>query len=174
MSLLIRDEYAIKPLERKHDRRMFSCGNDALDRYLREQASQDVKKRVATIFVLTEASENTVIGYYTLAAGNVDFGEWPEALRKKLPLYPVVPVTLLGRLALDSKYHGRKLGEYILMDALWRCSMAAKEIASVAVIVDAIDDKARRFYEHYGFHRFPKQPDRLFLHMQTIHEMFDQ
>ncbi|TAN64343.1 GNAT family N-acetyltransferase [bacterium] len=151
---------------------MFSCGNDALDRYLREQASQDVKKRVATIFVLTEASGNTVIGYYTLAAGNVDLGEWPEALKKKLPLYPVVPVTLLGRLAVDKKHHGRKLGEYLLMDALWRCSTVAKEIASLAVIVDAIDDKARRFYEHYGFRVFPKQSDRLFLHMQTIHEMF--
>lgn len=172
MSPLIRDEYAIKPLERKHDRRMFSCGNDSLDRYLREQASQDVKKRVATIFALTKASENTVIGYYTLAAGNVDLGEWPEELKKKLPLYPVVPVTLLGRLALDRKYHNRKLGEHILMDALWRCLMAAKEVASVAVIVDAIDDKALNFYEYYGFHIFPKQPNRLFLQMQTINEMF--
>lgn len=172
MSHSIRGEYVIKPFERKHDRRMFSCGNNALDRYLREQASQDVKKRVATIFILTEASENTVIGYYTLAAGNVDLGKWPEALKKKLPLYPVVPVTLLGRLAVDKKHHGRKLGEYLLMDALWRCSMVAKEIASVAVIVDAIDDKARRFYERYGFRVFPKQPNRLFLHMQTIHEMF--
>ncbi len=170
---MIRDEYAIGPLEKKHDRSIFSCGSDALDGYLRERASQDAKKRVATIFVLTEASENTVIGYYTLAAGNVDLGEWPPALKKKLPLYPVVPVTLLGRLALDKKYHGKKLGEHILMDALLRCSTVAREIASVAVIVDAIDEKALKFYEHYGFRMFPKQSNRLFLHMQTINEMFE-
>jgi GNAT superfamily N-acetyltransferase len=168
----MRDKYAIVPLERKHDRRAFSCGNNALDRYLHEQASQDVRKRVATVFVLTKARGNTVIGYYTLTSCSVDLGEWPEALKKKLPLYPVVPVTLLGRLALDKRHQGKGLGEYLLMDALWRCSTVAKEIASLAIIVDAIDDKARRFYEHYGFHRFPRQSDRLFLHMQTIQEMF--
>lgn len=172
MSRLKRAEYTIIPLESKHDRNAFSCGNDALDRYLREQVSQDVKKRVATVFVLTKGSGNPIIGYYTLAAGNVDLGEWPEALKKKLPLYPVIPVTLLGRLALDKKYHGKKLGEHILMDALWRCLTATRKIASMAVIVDAIDGKALRFYEHYGFHRFPRESNRLFLHMHTIHEMF--
>lgn len=166
------DKYAVEPLDRKHDPKAFSCGNDALDRYLREQASQDVRKRVATVFVLTGAHGDAVIGYYSLASSSVDLGEWPEKLKKKLPLYPVVPVTLLGRLALDKKHHCKGLGEYLLMDALWRCSMVAREIASVAVIVDAIDDKARGFYEHYGFCAFPKQADRLFLHMQTIHEMF--
>jgi len=172
MPPLMRDKYAIVPLERKHDRRTFSCGNVALDRYLHEQAGQDVRKRVATVFVLTEAHGDAVIGYYTLTSGSVDLGEWPEALKKKLPLYPVVPVTLLGRLALDKRHQGKGLGEYLLMDALWRCSTVAKEIASLAIIVDAIDERARRFYEHYGFCAFPKQADRLFLHMQTIQEMF--
>jgi len=172
MPLLMRDKYAIVPLERKHDRRAFSCDNNALDRYLHEQASQNVKKRVATVFVLTEARGDTVIGYYSLASGSVDLGEWPEALKKKLPLYPVVPVTLLGRLALDKRHQSKGLGEYLLMDALWRCSTVAMEIASLAIIVDAIDDNARRFYEHYGFYAFPKQANRLFLHMQTIQQMF--
>jgi len=168
----MRDEYAIVPLDRKHDRWAFSCGNAALDRYLHEQASQNVKKRVATVFVLTEAHGDAVIGYYSLASGSVDLGEWPEALKKKLPLYPVVPVTLLGRLALNKRDQGKGLGEYLLMDALWRCSTVAREIASLAIIVDAIDDRARRFYEQYGFCAFPKQVDRLFLHMQTIQELF--
>jgi len=172
MPPLMRDEYAIVPLDRKHDRRAFSCSNVALDRYLHEQASQDVRKRVATIFVLTDARGDAVIGYCSLASGSIDLGEWPEALKKKLPLYPVVPVTLLGRLALNKKHQGKGLGEYLLMDALWRCSTVAREIASLAIIVDAIDDKALRFYKHYGFCAFPKQADRLFLHMQTIQEMF--
>ncbi len=172
MPSLMRDEYAIVPLDRKHDRRAFSCVNVALERYLHEQASQDVRKRVATVFVLTDARGNAVIGYYTLTSGSVDLVEWPEALKKKLPLYPVVPVTLLGRLALDKGHQGKVLGEYLLMDALWRCSTVAREIASLAIIVDAIDDKARRFYEHYGFCAFPKQADRLFLHTQTIQEIF--
>jgi len=172
MPPLMRDEYAIVLLDRKHDRRSFSCGNVALDRYLHEQASQDVRKRVATVFVLSDAHGDAVIGYYTLTSGSVDLGEWPEALKKKLPLYPVVPVMLLGRLALDKRDQGKGLGEYLLMDALWRCSTVAKEIASLAIIVDAIDDNARRFYEHYGFYAFPKQANKLFLHMQTIQEMF--
>jgi len=172
MPPLMRDEYAIVSLDTKHDCRAFSCGNVALDRYLHEQARHNVRKRIATVFVLTDARGNAVIGYYTLTSGSVDLGEWPEALKKKLPLYLVVPVTLLGRLALDKRHQGKGLGEYLLMDALWRCSMVAREIASLAIIVDAIDDKARRFYEHYGFCAFPKRADRLFLHMQTIQEMF--
>jgi len=172
MPSFMRGEYTIVPLDSKHDCRAFSCGNVALNKYLHEQASQDVRKLVSTVFVLTEAHGDAVIGYYSLASGSVDLDEWPEALNKKLPLYPVVPVTLLGRLAMDKRHQSKGLGEYLLMDALWRCSTVAREIASLAIIVDAIDDKARRYYEHYGFCTFPKQADRLFLHMQTIQEMF--
>lgn len=99
-------------------------------------------------------------------------GDLPEALAKKLPLYPLVPVTLLGRLALDENYQGKSLGQFLLLDALYRSLMAAEQVASVAVIVDAISDEAREFYEHYGFIVFPNHTHRLFLHMWTISEMF--
>ena len=162
----------IEPLGKEHDRKAFSCGNEGLDRYLREQISQDMKRRVATPFVLIEPPQKIVIGYYTLAAGSVALDEWPSALAKKLPPYQRIPVTLLGRLALDKKHQGRGLGQHLLMDALFRSLGAAKEIASVAVIVDAVNDAARDFYKHYGFIVFPNHPYRLFLHMQTISDMF--
>ena len=131
-----------------------------------------MKRRVATPFVLIERPQQTVIGYYTLAAGSVALEEWPQALEKKLPRYQLIPVTLLGRLALDKNHQGRGLGRLLLMDALSRSLRAAHEIATVAVIVDAINDSAREFYKHYGFIVFPNHTHRLFLHMQTIGKMF--
>ncbi|MHB8483986.1 MAG: GNAT family N-acetyltransferase [Nitrospiria bacterium] len=168
----VRDEYRIEALGKELNRKTFSCGIEALDRYLREQINQDAKKRVATPFALIRPPEKTVIGYFTLASGSVDLGEWPEALAKKLPRYPLIPVTLLGRLALDKSYRGKGLGEHLLMDALYRSLIATEQIASVAVIVDAINDEAKEFYEHYGFIVFPNHTHRLFIHMQTISEMF--
>lgn len=162
----------IELLAKEHDRKAFSCGDEGLDRYVREQISQDMKRRVAAPFVLIEPAQKIVIGYYTLAAGSVALDEWPSALTKKLPPYQRIPVTLLGRLALDKKHQGRGLGQHLLMDALFRSLGAAKEIASVAVIVDAVNDAARDFYKHYGFIGFPNHPYRLFLHMQTISDMF--
>ena len=162
----------IELLGKEHERKAFSCGNGTLARYLREQVSQDMKRRVTTPFVFVEPPQKTVIGYYTLAAGSVTLDEWPAAVKKKLPHYQRIPVTLLGRLALDINHQGRGLGQFLLMDALSRSLKAANEIASVAVIVDAIDDSARTFYQHYGFIIFPDQTHRLFIHMQTIGEMF--
>jgi GNAT superfamily N-acetyltransferase len=167
-----REGYLIEPLAKDHDSKTFSCGNQILDRYLRVQASQDVRKRVATVFILICPPQNIVVGFYTLSSGSVDLGEWPEALTKKLPRYPFVPVTLLGRLALDQNHQGKGLGEYLLMDSLWRSLVAAEQVASLAVIVDAIDDNAKTFYHHYGFILFPKQTRRMFLPMQTIRELF--
>jgi GNAT superfamily N-acetyltransferase len=162
----------IEALGKAHVRMSFSCGNQALDRYLREQANQDMKRQVATAFVLVEPPQKIVIGYYTLASGSLALDEWPEALARKMPRYPLIPVTLLGRLALDKHYQGRRLGQFLLMDALYRCLRASQQIASVAVIVDAINETARHFYQHHGFIAFPRHPRRLFLHMQTIGQMF--
>lgn len=162
----------VESLGKEHERKTFSCGNGTLDQYLQKQVSQDKKRLVTTPFVLVEPPEKKVIGYYTLAAGSVALDEWPAELKKRLPRYQLIPVTLLGRLALDKSRHGQGLGEFLLMNALSRSLKAAHEIASVAVIVDAIDDTARAFYQHYGFILFPNHPYRLFLHMQTIDEMF--
>ena len=166
------DPYRIEPLGKQHERDEFSCGSPALDRYLRQQARQDCDRRVAAVFVLTEFPGNQVLGYYTLSASVVHAPELPEALAKKLPRYPQLPVTLLGRLAVDQMMKGRGQGQFMLMDALHRSVNAAATIAAMAVVVDAKDDAAEAFYRHFGFLPLQQQPRRLFLPMNTIAELF--
>ena len=144
---------------------------EALDNYLRKQAGQDVKKRVALAFVLTPDSK-TVAGYYTLSQYSVELDAIPDALAAKLPKYPFVPATLIGRLAVSNEFRGQGLGELLLMDALNRCLRGSKQVASAAVIVDAKDDRAAAFYKKYGFIELPKIPKRLFLPMATIEKLF--
>jgi predicted GNAT family N-acyltransferase len=160
-----------EPLGPAHDRAAFSCGVEALDNYLRRQASQDVKKRVAVAFVLTPDGK-TVAGYYTLSQYSVELDAIPDRLAAKLPKYPFVPATLIGRLAVSNEFRGQGLGELLLMDALSRCLSGSKQAASAAVIVDAKDDRAAGFYKKYGFIDLPKTPKRLFLPMATIEELF--
>lgn len=162
----------VEPLGKQHDRSGFSCGIEPLDRYLREQAGQDARKRVAAPFVLCEGKSVEVVGYYTLSALSVDVGEWPNDVATKLPKYPLVPATLLGRLAVDARLRGKGAGEHLLMDALRRALDASRNVASVAVVVDAKDDSAVSFYERYGFIRFIDQPRRLFLPMAVIQRTF--
>lgn len=159
-------------LTKQHDRSGFSCGIEPLDRYLREQAGQDARKRVAAPFVLCGRTSNAVLGYYTLSALSIDVGAWPEDVARKLPRYPVVPATLLGRLAVDWRLRGKGMGEHLLMDALHRALVASRAVASVAVVVDAKDDNALAFYQRYGFIPFADEPKRLFLPMGTIERLF--
>jgi hypothetical protein len=114
-------DYRIEALDKRHDRKEFSCGVEPLDRYLKEQAGQDAKKRVAAPFVLCEGKSRAVLGYYTLSSQSIDVGAWPEDVVRKLPRYPVVPATLLGRLAVDRRMRGKGMGEYLLMNALRGC-----------------------------------------------------
>lgn len=160
--------YRIEPLAKSHDRAGFSCGSEALDRYLLQQARQDAEKRVAAPFVLIEPPASRVLGYYTLSASLLDANELPNTLAKKLPRYPQLPVTLLGRLAVDQSTKGRGAGEFLLMDALRRSLEAAVDIAAMAVIVDAKDEAAEAFYRHFDFLPMQHQPRRLFLSMKTI------
>ncbi len=164
--------YRVEALGPQHDRSGFSCGNEQLDHYLRVQVGQDARKHVAAPFVLCEGEGNTVFGYYTLSAISVDIGEWPETVARKLPRYPVVPATLLGRLAIDRRFQGQGAGEYLLMDALHRSLRASRQVASLAVIVDAKDERAVAFYRHYEFLPFADQPTRLFLPMSVIEKVF--
>lgn len=163
----------IQPLAKHHDRAAFSCGNEILDRYLKEMASQDARRHVAAPFVLVEEnSPKTILGYYTLSALSVDLGDLPADVARKLPSYPVVPATLLGRLAVDRHHQGHGIGESLLMDALRRVNEQSTQIATVAVIVDAIDQQAMQFYRHFEFLPFPERPTRLFLPMKTIAALF--
>ncbi len=171
MTLFDGFDYLIEPLGSHHNRAVFSCGIEPLDVYFQRQAGQDARKRVAAPFVLLDRSSGVVAGYYTLSQTGINMVELPTEISKKLPKYPVAPATLLGRLAVAKNYQGKGLGEILLMDALHRS--LRNEIASMAVVVDAKDNNARSFYEHYQFIRFPDYPNRLFLPMTTIAKMFE-
>lgn len=165
--------WRIEPLGPYHERAPFCCGNDALDRYLKEQAGQDARRAVAAPFVLVAAADpKTIAGYYTLSSHSIDLRELPAAVAKRLPRYPHVPATLLGRLAVDRRYKGQGLGELLLLDALRRAFTQSSQIAAVAVVVDAGDEQAARFYRHFGFIAFPERPNRLFLPMKTVAALF--
>ncbi|HEY4942190.1 MAG TPA: GNAT family N-acetyltransferase [Rhizomicrobium sp.] len=159
----------IEPLGEQHDRSGFSCGVDALDRYFRTQAGQDSRRRIAACFVLT-AADGTVAGYYTLSATNILLTELPSATAKKLPRYPLMPATLMGRLAVAKKYQGQKFGELLLLDAFARTLRS--EIASFAFVVDAKDAAAVTFYERLGFIRLPSTERRLFKPVSEIATLF--
>lgn len=141
--------FRLEPLGPGHDRKAFSCGVEALDRYLASQASQDIKRRVSACYVALEVSSGKVAGYYTLAAGSVPLNNLSPALTKRLPRYPSVPVARVGRLAIDQAFQGQKLGGALLADAAVRA--ARSEAAIFALIVDAKDDGAAVFYRHHGF-----------------------
>ena len=144
--------FIIEPLGPSHHRTEFHCGVDALDRYFREQAGQDVRRRAAACFVAREIVADRIAGFYTLAAGGVLLAQMPVRLAKRLPRYPTVPVARLGRLAAALAYHGRKLGAALLWDAIERASRS--EVAVYALVVDAKDEQAERFYLHHGFVAF--------------------
>jgi len=164
--------YRVVPLTRHHDRSAFSCGVEQLDRYIRAQAGQDTRRRVAVAFVLCRGQLNAVVGYYTLSALSIDVGAWPDDIARRLPKYPHVPATLLGRLAVDSSLRGTGLGEHLLMDALRRALQVSRDVGSAAVIVDAKDEGAVAFYRRYGFLPFADQPNRLFLPMSVVERLF--
>jgi ribosomal protein S18 acetylase RimI-like enzyme len=157
----------IEPLGASHDRAAFSSGVPPLDKYLQTQASQDMKKRLAAVYVLTPNGK-TIVGYYTLSAYSVRLDKIPEEIARKLTRMPEVPATLLGRLARSSAFRRQGVGEILLADALKRSSANSKHVASWTVVVDAKDADAVAFYRKYGFMEIPATPSRLFLPMETI------
>lgn len=161
----------IEPLSPKHNRADFSCGVEALDAYLHRQAGQDLRKQVAVPFVLSPDG-NTIAGYDTLSQYAVQLALVPEEIARKLPKYPMVPATLIGRLAVSTRFRGQGHGATLLMDALLRSLRSGREIASAGVVVDAKDSEAIAFYTKYGFLELPKVGRRLFLPMGTVEKLF--
>ena len=163
--------FRIEPLARDHDRSRFECGSASLDRYLQQQARQDAEKRVAAPFVALGPTDLRVLGYYTLCASTLRLADLPDDITRKLPRYPQLPVTLLGRLAVDHGAKGQGLGEFLLLDALHRSLASAAQIAAMAVIVDAKDAAAAAFYQHFSFIPLQANPLRLFLPMKTVAQL---
>lgn len=162
--------YATEPLTKNHDRLSFDCGDEILNQYLREIAGQDAKRHAAVVFVLITRDEPLRIrGFYTLSAGSVNLIDLPDQLRRHLPRYPEVPVTLLGHLAVDLAFQGQGTGKRLLVDALKRSYEHSAAIAAAAVVVDAKNTDAERFYRHFGFQTLCN--GRLFLPMRTVAQL---
>lgn len=158
-------QFQLAPLDASHDRAAFNSGSVALDRYLREQVTQDARRRMAACFVALASDGQRIAGFYTLASASVLLADLPSATAKKLPRYPTVPAVRMGRLAVDETFKGQGLGGALLADALDRC--ASSEIAAYALIVDAKDETAAAFYRHHGFIELPDLPLTLFLPLAT-------
>ena len=157
--------FQLAPLDATHDRAAFNSGSEPLNRYLREQVTQDFRRRVAACFVaLTD--EKRIAGYYTLASASLLLADLPASTGKNLPRYPTVPAVRMSRLAVDQTYKGQGLGGALLADALDRT--ASSEIAAFALMVDAKDEAAAAFYRHHGFVALPDSPLTLFLPLKTI------
>jgi len=146
-----------------HDREGFDCGVPALNEYLQRYAEQHRRKGISAAYVLVDsAAVSIVLGYYTLSAAEVDVAQLADAERRRLPRYPV-PCFRMRRLACRIDRRGSGLGKLLVGCAVDRCLKAREQIAAYALIVDAKDEAARRFYEHFGFRRLMDRDLTLYL-----------
>jgi GNAT superfamily N-acetyltransferase len=152
----------IEPLGKQHERAGFTCGQPELDDWFRRRASQDERRNVTRVFVAVDDALD-VVGFYSLSSFTLSLENLPDEIARKLPRYDAIPVALIGRLAREEKAHGLGIGELLLADAVRRILAASKTLAVFAIVVDAKDERAAKFYEAYGFVGFPRQPRRLFL-----------
>ena len=158
----------IEPLNTSHDRPNFHCGVDALDRYLKKQAKQDIKRSISRVFIATTPDNpKKVIGYYTLSSLSIELNQLPEKLSRKLPKHQVI-AALIGRLGVSQIAQGKGVGRMLLADAIKRTLAISDEIAIYAIVVDAISSDTRLFYERFGFNRLSDEINRLFLTLQSI------
>jgi len=171
----LEQRYSFQPLGERHLplRAAFSCGEGALDQYLRERARREMAQRVAAVWLLHDGEENRIAGYYTLSAVAIQRGDLPVGFTHRMAQYDIYPATLLGRLAVDTEYRDQRIGGRLLLDALARSLAASREVASVAVVTDAKTPEVQGFYEHYGFMPLPTESHerRLFLPMKTVTQL---
>lgn len=159
--------FTFEPLARHHDRNAFDCGVPALDDFLRRHARQNQERNVSRTFVATRSDGLRVLGFHTLASGSIAFERLPEEARRRLPRYPV-PVAHLGRLAVDRSVRGEGLGELLLFDAFKRIADAGQVLGIFAVEVIAKTERARDFYQKYGFKPLTGNSLNLYLPLGTI------
>jgi GNAT superfamily N-acetyltransferase len=161
--------FRLEPLSDEHDRASFACGEEALDRYLRTQATQDIRRLIASCFVAIEAATGRLAAYYTIASASIPTPDLPPEMTKRLPRYPSLPAVRIGRLAVDVKFGGRGLGAALLADAVRRTLLAPPAVFTL--LVDAKNDRASAFYRHHGFRPLASQPRTLFLPLATAEKV---
>lgn len=161
--------FSLQSLERSHPRSTFDCGHSEVNDWLRTKAFQNQEKRLSATKVLLDQDDG-IAGFYTLATGQVDFGDLPSEFARKLPRR-ALPVAILAWLGVSRAHQGQKLGDLLLAKALRDCHEAGQTFAFVAVILDCVDDRAKAFYQRWDFAELPGSPFRLFLSSQTLSAM---
>jgi len=161
-------EFKIEKLDPKiHGRERFVCESPELTAFLQKQARKEMQARASACYVLVQGSDPSgIIGFYTLSQTSVELEHLPEKLKKKLPHYPQVGATLLGRLARHQDWKGKKIGELLLIDALRRSLRHSEGVGAVVVVTDPKDEKATEFYSRHGF--LPLDERRMFIPMSEI------
>ena len=152
-------------LEQAHNRSQFDCSNEALNRYIAQQATQDTRRNLAQIYVML-AGDNVVIGYYTINASMIEHINLPQSARKNLPRYSI-PAALIGRFAVDKKYQGKGFAKKLLANAICRAVDMSKVIGIYAIIVDAKDENVAKFYQKLGFVPLDHSSLHLYLPIKT-------
>jgi ribosomal protein S18 acetylase RimI-like enzyme len=157
--------FHLEPLGAEHERSLFRCGEDALDRYFQTQVTQDIRRHIANCFVAMETATSHIAAYYTISAASIPLIDLPPDETRRLPRYPTVPAIRIGRLSVDKGFQGRGLGAALLADAAVRALKA--DAAAFTLLVDAKNDQAVAFYQHFGFRILASQPRTLFLPLAT-------
>ncbi len=160
------EAWSIETLDKSHPRRKFQSGNNDVDEWLKKSALQSQKKHLTTTKVLLDA-EREIAGYYTLAFSQVDFSDLQADLVKKLPRRQL-PVGVLAWLGVDRSHQGRGIGQRLLATSLVDCYEASQTFAFIAVILDCVDEQAKRFYRQFDFKELPGYPMRLYLPFKSL------
>lgn len=158
--------YKIIPFAGGLNRNTFDCGDSVLNSYLTYYAAQDIKRLATACYVAVTGKEFFVAGYYTLSAASITLDKIPALQAKKFARYPEVPAALIGRLAVDRRHQGKKLGEALLWDAIMRASRA--DLAITTMLVEAKDTKAAAYYQRFGFIPLLDLPLKLFLPLKNL------
>jgi GNAT superfamily N-acetyltransferase len=155
-------------ISKRHDRESFDCGDTALNDFLRRHARQSHEKGASKTFVAVSKSDaKSIMGYYTLCPGSLEYARAPEMVRKGLARHDV-PVFRLARLAVDQKFQTHRLGGQLILAAGHRCLLAAKEVGGVALLIDAKNDRAARWYATHGAVPLADSPLALVLSLATV------
>jgi len=151
-------------LTKEHDHNDFSCGVASLDGWLKRRAYPNQVSGASRTYVVTEGQR--VVGYYCLASGAIALSDSPGSIRRNMP--DPIPVVVLGRLAIDRSFHNKGLGVALLQDAVLRTAQAAGILGIRGLLVHAISEEAKAFYEHHGFIASPTQPMTLILSLKGL------
>ncbi|MDB5348331.1 MAG: hypothetical protein JWP89_6708 [Schlesneria sp.] len=169
MSIPFPGEYRLERLQKSHPRRGFDCGQGLVNDWVRTKALQHQEKRLSVTKVLIDSTD-LLAGFYTLATGQIDFGDLPTELVRQLPRR-ALPVAVLAWLGVHRSLHGQGLGDRLLASSLRDCYDAGQTFAFVAVILDCVDDAAKSYYTRWDFSELPGNPYRLFLSASTLAAM---